>query len=342
MNIAIYGAGSLGTVLGAYLTKAGLSVDLINRNEAHVNALKSNGARIRGTVEMDVKVNALLPSEVTKKYDVVFLLTKVIDNKETVKSIVPILSDNGIICTLQNGLPEGEIAEIIGAERTYGCAIGWGATMKAGGECELTSNSDALFFNLGGIDNDGSKLGLLSAVLGNMGQVIVEKNFIGARWSKLLINSGFSGMGAVLGTTFGGVSDNKQARLCAQRILKECIDVTKAAGVKMEPVQGKDISALFDYNSKFKQKLSFFLIPVAIKKHRAIKPSMLQDIEKGKKCEIGALNGTVSTYGKKYGVPTPYNDKVVETVTKIEQGKLTPSMSNLAFFKPLAKAVAAP
>ncbi len=73
---AIYGAGSLGTVLGAYITKNGGQIDLINRNKAHVEALRKNGARITGTVEMTVPVTAMTPDEMSGKYDVILLLTK--------------------------------------------------------------------------------------------------------------------------------------------------------------------------------------------------------------------------------------------------------------------------
>ena len=65
MRIAIYGAGSLGTILGAYLTKAGLNCELINRNQAHVEALRTQGARVTGTVELTVPVKALLPQEMS-------------------------------------------------------------------------------------------------------------------------------------------------------------------------------------------------------------------------------------------------------------------------------------
>ena len=81
---AIYGAGSLGTVLGAYITKNGGQIDLINRNKAHVEALKTNGAIINGTVNMTVPVSALTPDEMTGEYDVILLLTKQLLNKEVV------------------------------------------------------------------------------------------------------------------------------------------------------------------------------------------------------------------------------------------------------------------
>ena len=59
---------------------------------------------------------------------------------------------------------------------------------------------------------------------------------------------------------------------------------------------------------------------------------MLQDLEKGKKSEVDAINGVVSAFGRKVGVPTPMNDAVVSVVHQIEDGKLTPSFDNLRFF----------
>ena len=86
INAAIYGAGSLGTVLGAYITKNGGEIDLINRNKAHVAALNEKGAKITGTVEMTVQVTAFTPDEMTKKYDVIFLMTKLFRKKYLKKS----------------------------------------------------------------------------------------------------------------------------------------------------------------------------------------------------------------------------------------------------------------
>ena len=74
MRAAIYGAGSLGTVLGAYITEAGGQIDLINRNKKHVEALRKNGATITGTVQKNVKVKVIFPDEMEGKYDVIFLI----------------------------------------------------------------------------------------------------------------------------------------------------------------------------------------------------------------------------------------------------------------------------
>ena len=134
MRTAIYGAGSLGTVMGAYLTKAGAGIDLVNRNKAHVEALRKNGARITGTVEMTVPVHALTPEEMTGKYDIIFLMTKQLNNREVVTFLRDYLAEDGLIVTLQNGIPEDSVAEIVGAERTVGCTVEWGATMTAPGK----------------------------------------------------------------------------------------------------------------------------------------------------------------------------------------------------------------
>ena len=82
MKTAIYGAGSLGTVLGAYMTKAGIPVELVNRNKAHVEALNEKGARISGTTDMTVPVKAILPEQMEGIYDVIFLMTKQLHNRE--------------------------------------------------------------------------------------------------------------------------------------------------------------------------------------------------------------------------------------------------------------------
>ena len=162
-----------------------------------------------------------------------------------------------------------------------------------------------------------------------------EPNLIGARWSKLLINATFSGLGTVVGGVFGDVSENKAARNVAIRCMKECIDVGHAAGAKFAPVQGKNITSLFYYKNTFKRIIATMLIPIAMKKHRNIEPSMLQDLKKNKPCEIEAINGIVCQFGRKYGVKTPFNDKIVEIVKNCEKGILKPDMKNIDIFKEL-------
>lgn len=333
MRAAIYGAGSLGTILGAYITKNGGKIELINRNKEHIEALQKKGAKVIGTVEFSQPVKAYTPAEMSGVYDIIFLMTKQQQNSEVVNYIKEYLAPDGVIVTLQNGIPEIEIGEIVGEERVLGCTVAWGATMKEAGVCELTSAPDSLTFSLGSLQPvPNPHINEVKALLELMGPVDIDKNFIGSRWSKLLINSAFSGMSAVLGSTFGEAAGNKASRRIVQAIIKECIDVCAAGNIKIEPVQGKDIVKLLDYSNCIKKAFSFFIIPIAIRKHAKLKASMLQDIEKGKKTEVDAINGVVSKYGRKVGVPTPMNDMVVDIVHRIENGELSASFDNLRLF----------
>lgn len=104
------------------------------------------------------------------------------------------------------------------------------------------------------LNSDGAKV---------TGTVDVEENFIGTRWSKLLINASFSGMSAVLGCTFEEAAGPKESRRIVQALIKECIDVCASGGIRIEPVQGKEIVKLLDYRSGLKKAISFFIIPIA-------------------------------------------------------------------------------
>lgn len=335
MRAAIYGAGAMGTVLGAYIAKAGVQVDLINHNREHVAALKSGGAHIIGTVEFTVPVNAILPEEMFGKYDVIFLMTKQRHNAEVLKFIEPHLSDEGVICTTQNGLPEPSVAAVVGEERTVGCAISWGATFIGEGKSELTTRPDGLEFALGTLYDNARKLDMVKPYLECMGKVTVENNFIGARWSKLTINSAFSALSAITGYTFGGVCDDKYARKVAQALLKECIDTAAACGIVPEKVQGHDLAKLFGYKGAIKKRISYAIIPKAMKKHRALLSSMLMDLRRGRMCEIDLINGVVSEYGKKVGFPTPLNDRAQEIIRRIESGEFPIRAENTSLFKDL-------
>lgn len=334
MRAAIYGAGSLGTILGAYITRNGGSIDLINRNKAHVEALRKSGAKVTGTVNFTQPVVAYTPDEMWGEYDIIFLMTKQQQNQEVVTFLKGFLAADGVIVTLQNGLPELGIAHIVGEERVLGCTVAWGATMGEPGVCELTSAPDSLSFSLGSLSQKPNvHLNDVKMLLEKMGSVEIDRNFIGSRWSKLLINAAFSGMSAVLGCTFGEAAGNKRSRRVVQAIIKECIDVCAAGKIRIEPVQGKDIVKLLDYGNAIKKAFSFFIIPIAIRKHARLKASMLQDLEKGKRSEVDAINGAVCVYGRKVSVPTPMNDKVVEIIHRIETGELSPSSDNMRYFE---------
>lgn len=80
---------------------------------------------------------------------------------------------------------------------------------------------------------------------------------------------------------------------------------------------------------------SLGILPLAARKHRLLRASMLQDLEKGKKCEIEAINGSILLCALKEGIAVPYNNRVVEVVRNIENGKFKPEPGNIRFFEDL-------
>lgn len=342
-KIAVYGAGAMGTVLGALLTKGSLSVDLITRNQDHVDGLKKEGATIvceAENREFTVKVSALLPNEMDKKYDVIFLMTKQRNNTEILTDLLPYLEDDGLVCTTQNGLPEQSVAKIVGNNRAYGAATTYGATFLGQGRVALTSKIEAMSMEVGGFENDEKKIELLMEILSCAGLAVGNENFAkkstnlaGARWSKLAINSAFSGLSVVTGCTFGEVAKRKKSRKIALGILRECMDVANAAGVTLAKMQGHDMQKMLGGKTPLKRFVAYLVLPFAMRKHKKLVSGMLKDVEKGKKCEIDYIDGAVCKTGDEFGVETPLCDKVVEIVHGIENGLYEISYKNVDFFE---------
>ena len=341
MKVAIYGAGAMGTVLGAFLTEGGQPVDLISRNKAHVAGLRQSGATVRCVadgIEKTVQVSAFFPEEMTEQYDVIFLMTKQRENPQIVRFLQEKLTDEGIVCTTQNGLPEQSIVDILSAERTYGAAVSFGANMVGGGVVELTSNLSGMSMLCGGYQNDNAKNELLKSILekagavcGNPEFVKTTDNLVGARWSKLAINAAFSTLSTITGLAFGEVAKDRKARKPVLAILREAISVAKASGIRMEKMQGHDFEKVFGGKGFFKTRLVYALLPTAIKKHRLLKSGMLKDIENGRRCDVDYVCGALVAAGRVAGVETPVAEAAVELVHGIENGLYEITPQNVDF-----------
>lgn len=320
----IYGAGAMGTILGAYLSRAGVDIILVSRNEEHIKALRKNGAKVVGKDDFVSPVQAVTPDKIEGKYDCIFLMTKQRGNERLPAELLRYLTDDGVVCTMQNGLPEFLLAESIGKEKTFGCAVAWGATFEGGGVSRLTSERRS--FSLGTVGGSKEKLKEIGDVLSLAGEVKIEENLLGARMAKLTVNAAFSGLSVATGEDFGYICSNKKTNKIALKIINECFAVAKAAGIKIESIQGRDMEKILTLGNPVKNFIASKALKIAMKKHRDLKSGMLKDLKEGKKCDIDYINGAISSLGKKYGVLTPYNDKTVEIVHGVENGfnELTP------------------
>lgn len=335
MKVAIYGCGAMGTVLGAFLIKNGLEVTLIDSYVDHVNALNEKGAHIVGCADFTVPVKAITPEEMDEIYDIVFVLTKQTANYTALPHLKKFLHDDSVVCTLQNGVPEYSVSEYIGGNRTVGGTVLWGATFVGPGVSEVTQDvtSGNMLFDIGEMDGKLSdRIKKVASVLEYMGPVNVVENLMGARWSKLILNSCMSGMSAVTGSVFGDILKNKKASACLSFIANDIVNVSEAAGIQLENVMDMNmrdfgkVDSLENFNTSQKCFERFY------DDKRTAKASMLQDLEKGKKTEVDMINGFVVEQGKKYGIPTPYNDIAVKVIKGIENGELKLTMDNIKFF----------
>lgn len=335
MRVAIFGTGAMGTVLGAFLNKNGLETVLIDSYVDHVNALNEKGAHIIGCVDMTVPVKAITPEQMEGKYDIVFVFTKQTSNAEALLPLKNFLKEDSVVCTLQNGVPEYSVSELIGGNRTVGGTVLWGATFIGPGVSEVTQDvtSGDNLFDIGEIDGKiTERIKKVAEVLEHMGPVCIVENLMGARWSKLICNSCMSGMSAVTGSIFGDVLNNLKASACLGLIASEIVEVCSAAGVEFEDVMGMDMKDWGKVGTYEDFEISQRCFRKFYADKRTAKASMLQDLENGKKTEVDMINGFVVEQGKKYGIPTPFNDIAVKVIKGIENKELPLSMDNLKFF----------
>jgi 2-dehydropantoate 2-reductase len=335
MRTAILGAGSLGTIMGAVVSKNGGDVVLVDSYKEHVDALNEKGATVTGYLDLkNIPVKAITPDQMDGIYDVVIVLLKQTANAVALRNLLPFIDENSVVCTLQNGIPEEAVAEIVGSDRTVGGTVGWGGGWIAPGVSQLYTKPEHMRIEIGSLDGAiTEKLKRVEAFLKMAGDVEINTNLLGIRWSKLLMNSALSGMSAALGCTFGEIIDDEKAVRCAAHVADELIRVADLKGIGLEVIiPGKDFSELkFDDEAGRDHAVEFLRDVYSV--HRPQKASMMQDMEKGRPCEIDYINGIVSQNGDRFGLDTPFNDLIVKIVKEFEAGEIPfPTMANLDRF----------
>ena len=163
-----------------------------------------------------------------------------------------------------------------------------------------------------------------------------SNNIIGVKYSKLLINSAISALGAVSGLTLGKMMKRKNTRLAFLRIISEGVDVADKNNIKLETLNKlnfyKLAIPLTDYNPN-KVSLDLWkkhlLLKIIGRKYKNLKSSTLQSIERGKKTEIDHLNGHLVKKGKQVNADVRLNEFIVNIVHQIEKKEKTPNINNL-------------
>jgi 2-dehydropantoate 2-reductase len=303
MMICILGAGALGSSIGGVLTEAGLDVYLIDPWAEHVNAMNRQGLKLReDSSDRAVKVRAATDCHGIGPADLILVLVKSYHTKEAIKNAGPIIGDQTVVLSFQNGLGNEDIlAEVVGKEHVIGGRTFAGGVLLSPGHVIAGRKGKQTYIG----ELDGRTTERVNEIARQFNQAgletIISTNIVGIMWDKLLINVATGALSSITRLPYGELYKVKEVMDCALEAVSEAIAVAKAMGVKLTITDPK----------KIWHKAAENLPP-------EFKASMLQDIEKGSRTEIDSINGSVVRLGEKHGIPTPVNRVLVASIKGIE------------------------
>jgi 2-dehydropantoate 2-reductase len=337
-RIAVVGVGAVGGYTGAHMVRAGEDVTFIDMWPAHVEEMKKNGLRIthhEGEEPFTVKARALHLTEAQHlakeaPIDIAFVCTKSYDTQWAAMMIRQYLAPGGHVVSLQNCMNEETIAGVVGWGKTMGC---------------IASNISVGLVEPGHVHRGGVKGGAAHTVYrtGEVHGAITERahevcrlvsyadsakvtdNLWGERWSKLVANTMANGVSACTGLSGAQIAQNEAIRHFQARLGSEAIRIGEARGYRLEEIDhlppetiaraGEgDAAALKIYDDRRLSRVG--------RGSPDQRPSMGQDMAKGRRTEIEYLNGFVVREGEQVGIPARANERLVDIVKKVERGEL--------------------
>jgi 2-dehydropantoate 2-reductase len=248
---------------------------------------------------------------VNEPFDAVFIAVKSYDTEWATAMAINYLKPDGVVVDFQNGLNDERVAAVAGKHRTLGCVITIGAGMYEPGHA-IRTDTGAIGFKIG--EHDGTvtdRARELAEMMNAVAPTSVTTNLFGERWSKLAINCMANPLAGLTGLGSAEVRIDPKVSAVGIHLGAECIMVGRAVGHEVEPIYGIDAQRFVDaYQGKGLAQLLTDVAEVA-RKRGGGRPSLLQDVMRGRRTEIEYLNGAVCQHGRKVGVKTPFNDAVV-------------------------------
>jgi len=302
MKIAVVGVGAMGSVYAGLLADAGNEVWAIDVWQEHIDAINSQGLRVEGASgDRTVTLNASTDPAAAGVCDLVILATKAGQVGDAAKHLDPLLGDQSMILTIQNGLGAAERISHYRDPKNIlvGVAGGFGASIKGPGHVH---HNGMQLIRLGEMNGPVSKR------LENVAQLWRDAGFNVKAfddieqlvWEKFICNVTFSGPCTVLRRTISEVMSDPNAWQIALACGLEAHAAGVAKGVHFAFDDAK--AYIHDFGSK---------IPDA-------RPSMLLDHLAGRRSEIDAINGMVPVVAREFGVPSPVNEVIVGLVKALE------------------------
>jgi len=293
MKITVIGAGALGTFYSAMLSASGQDVTLVCR-EKDAEALKK-GIHVTGHVEKSAhpKIATSPPAS-----DIIFVTVKAYDVVSAVGNIPP--KPETLVVIIHNGLGSDEAAAAILGKGHVAVGVSYsGVTFLEPGKVKLAGYTETV---LGSIEPKvQEKLGPALDVLVTAGlKASLSHDIRASQWEKLYANIAINPVTAITGLNNGMLLEVPELKTLVAEMVTEAACVSTAIGIRtnVDPVENAYKVIRDTYNNR---------------------SSMLQDVTRGKRTEIDALNGKISELGRRSGVPTPYNDTITSLVKGIEK-----------------------
>lgn len=338
-KIAIVGAGAVGAYVGAHMVREGEDVTFIDPWPEHVQAMRE-GLRITGTTpgeEFSVPVRALHLTDVQQlgkeaPIDIAFVCMKSYDTAWATMLIAQYMAPAGLVVSLQNCMNEETIAGIVGWGKTLGC---------------IASKISVELYEPAHVHRGVSKGGAAHTVF-RVGEVHgratdrareicrlvaygdsakVTDNLWGERWSKLVANCMQNGLSACTGLSGNEVVQDDALRRFSTRLGSEAIRIGQALGYALEDILGLDpdvIARAGEGHDEATRSVDAKRLAEASTRSGGQRPSMGQDMVKGRRTEIDFLNGFVVRKGEEIGMEAPANALLTELVSRVERRELQP------------------
>lgn len=329
MRTLIWGAGAIGGTLGAYLARAGHDVSMVDTVSEHVAAIARDGIRITGPIdEFTVRVPAFTPDALGGTWESIVLATKAHHTESAARALLPHLAGNGCVVSAQNGLNELAIAEVVGAARTVGAFVNFGADYLEPGVIHYGGRGAVV---LGEIDGTITpRVTALREAWGDFDpRAIVTPNIWGYLWGK----EAYGAMLFATALTNDSIADalaRPEYRPLYIALAREILAVAAARGVTPEAFDGFDPRAYLPTAAPDAAAQSLDALVVHNRKSAKTHSGIWRDLAVRKRpTEVDAQLGIVVTLGSEAGIPAPITARLVQLIHDIEAGSRSMSLETL-------------
>jgi len=307
-TVAVYGAGAIGSLVGARLHEAGSNVRLIGR-QAHVDAIRTNGLLVKGPGESHI-VHVPATTTLGGAADIILLTVKSQDVQDACLVIAQKNSDATVV-TMQNGVrSDREAADILGRGRIVGCVLNISATYLEPGVVEQNTRE---FFQVGApFPEAAARVDAVVALLSPALRVEFVPDIARARWTKLMANLNNAIM-AITGWPIGKALRHPGLQRLSIATIREGVKTAQLCGFGLDQSRR---ARTFRLMSTLPMWLSYRISRKRLAGNfppdSTYGPSTLQSIQRGSSSELDYLNGEIVTLGEQIGRPTPYNTGLLE------------------------------